>query len=792
MKRIRFFSVLVFTGLVIAALLYISGCQIKNGKDSVAENKFPDYTGSVSCRECHEKFYELWASSHHGLAMQPITNTFLQNEITPQIEEIFLEGKHYQAMVQDTFLFVKERSQEKLKNYQATWALGGKNVYYFLTPITKGRLQVLPLAYDLNDSIWYNNPESAIRHFSNEMLDEAISWKDYLYTFNTTCYSCHVSQLSSNFDLTTLSYNTLWKEAGINCETCHGPCSEHIRVCKEAGEGNVPEDLKIIITKTFTHDQHNSSCASCHAKMRPLTSSYPPGETFFNHFDLITLEHPDFYPDGRDLGENYTHTTWLQSKCVQSGQLDCIHCHTSSGRYRFKTGNPNFACMPCHQDKVDNVSKHSFHLVESEGSLCISCHMPKTEFGRMIRSDHSMRPPMPAATIKFKSPNACNICHKDKDARWSDQFVREWRKRDYQKEVLYQGELIAEARQGKWGKVEIMLKYLNERIFDEVFSTSMIRLLSGYDSENKWPGLLRAINHPSPLVRSSAAAGLLGNFTIESKNALLKAAHDEYRLVRLEAAAALSSFPRNLFSPEEKRVLNTLFAEYEESLVTRPDDWGSHYNLGNYFYYQGNFQEAILSFETANCLYPDAFEPLINSSLAYAMLGNSVKAEENLRKAIVINPDNEASHLNLGLLLAELGRLDEAENSLRTAFEANPESATAAYNLSILTAKKDIREAIKWSKKASVLNPEDSKYGYTYAFYLLENKDKTGAIKELRKTLHVQPDYSDAIFLLGNIYEESGEIQKALELYNNSLKQPGLSDEARYQLNLKIDRMRNN
>jgi len=28
------------------------------------------FAGSASCRECHERFYQLWAPSRHGLAMQ--------------------------------------------------------------------------------------------------------------------------------------------------------------------------------------------------------------------------------------------------------------------------------------------------------------------------------------------------------------------------------------------------------------------------------------------------------------------------------------------------------------------------------------------------------------------------------------------------------------------------------------------------------------------------------------------------------------------------------------------------
>ena len=47
---------------------------------------------------------------------------------------------------------------------------------------------------------------------------------------------------------------------------------------------------------------------------------FQPGDKFFDHFDLITLEHADYYPDGRDLGENYTFTSWLMSPVPQVGQ----------------------------------------------------------------------------------------------------------------------------------------------------------------------------------------------------------------------------------------------------------------------------------------------------------------------------------------------------------------------------------------------------------------------------------------------------------------------------------------
>src|ERR1035438_2150254 len=103
---------------------------------------------------------------------------------------------------------------------------------------------------------------------------------------------------------------------------------------------------------------------------------------------------------------------------------------------------PNEASRPCHTARVANAPEHTHHKAGTAGNECISCHMPMTEFARMKRSDHSMRPPTPATTLLYNSPNACNLCHTNQNAAWADKLVREWRKRDYQKPVLERAALI--------------------------------------------------------------------------------------------------------------------------------------------------------------------------------------------------------------------------------------------------------------------------------------------------------------------------------------------------------------
>ncbi|MCK5011784.1 MAG: hypothetical protein KAS98_14915, partial [Deltaproteobacteria bacterium] len=43
------------------------------GEKVLYADQLEGITGSTSCRSCHEKFYQLWSTSYHGLAMQPYT-----------------------------------------------------------------------------------------------------------------------------------------------------------------------------------------------------------------------------------------------------------------------------------------------------------------------------------------------------------------------------------------------------------------------------------------------------------------------------------------------------------------------------------------------------------------------------------------------------------------------------------------------------------------------------------------------------------------------------------------------
>jgi Tfp pilus assembly protein PilF len=779
------------TAYLLVAIVLAADLSIAHAAADTAPSPSKGFAGSVTCRECHERFYQLWSTSRHGLAMQPYTSDFAKKNLTPQAKEVKIGRTSYRADIAGETGWILEKGLKGQKKYKIEHALGGKNVYYFLTPVPRGRLQTLPLAYDVQKKEWFDTAASGIRHFPGTERGQPVSWRDSGYTFNTSCYSCHVSQLTMNYDLKTDTYATTWAEPGINCETCHGPSEEHNRVCREAPKGTVPQDLKIIRTKPFTAEQHNASCSVCHAKMSPVTPTFTPGERFFDHFDLVTLEDPDFYPDGRDLGENYTYTSWRMSPCVKAGELHCVKCHTSSGRYRFREEkDANNACMPCHKERVENAPAHTHHQEGSAGNKCISCHMPMTSFARMNRSDHSMLPPAPAATIAYKSPNACNLCHTDKDAAWADETVRKWRSRDYQAPVLKRAALIEAGRKRDWSKLPEMLEYITGKDRDEVFAASLIRMMPASGDPRIAPALYKVIKDPSPLVRGAASDALQHVSTRESFKALLEATGDNYRLVRVRAVASLIGYKTFPLDEADKTKVEAALEEYLASILSRPDQWSSHYNLGNVYFSLGNPPKAIASYETALKIEPRAVPALVNESMVYAQLKETKKADESLQKALKIAPGSAAVNFNMGLLKAEQKDLKGAEKYLKAALKADPQMAQAAYNLCVITSKDRVTEAVTYCKKAADLRPQEPRYAYTLAFYQLQKGDERDAVKTLEGLIEKQPAYADPYLLLGRIYEKQGKKEEAEKIYKKALETEGIPDQDKFRIGAQLEALK--
>lgn len=759
--------------LAIAALA-LSGC---GQKPAVHEQQ----KSSSQCRPCHAAFYQDWATSHHGLAMQPFTTELSRSQLTTQNESIAIGSASYRARLDDPAPHIEETSPGSKRKLPIVQVLGGKTTYYFLTELDRGRLQVLPLAFNVRKKTWYNMAASGVRIHAEGAPAAPPAWTDSAFTFNTSCYSCHVSALKTNYDAASDTYRTVWKEPGINCETCHGDGEAHIALMKQGGK---PDDLRILRVSRMTPAARNEMCAPCHAKMNPLSAAYQVTQRFFDHYDLTALESSDFYPDGRDLGENYTYTSWLMSPCVKNGRLDCMHCHTSAGRFKFANADTDRACLPCHENIAAQGEEHSHHKPATAGGRCIDCHMPQTRFANMNRTDHSMLPPAPAATVRFQSPNACGLCHADRGAAWADALVRKWYRKDYQSPVIERAVLIDDARHERWTRLPAILAYLKRSDADPIFAASLLRLLRRCADSRKWPAFIEKLSDPNPLVRAAAASGFAeAPVEGDALEALLKATRDEYRLVRIRAAASLAGAPLNA---DLSQATGELIASYE----ARPDDFGNLTNLGNFHLRRGDTAQALQAFERAIRLRPDSVGTLVNASVAYSRAGKPADAERVLRQALQYGPQNAAVQFNLGLLLAEAGRPEEAQKALRAALAADPKLAPAAYNLSVLVSKTNLDEAIGLCRRASALQPAEPKYATALAQFLFKGGQTAEAVRVLNQSIGQQPRSAEPYALLAAIYQSQGRPQEAARAYRLGTKNPHLPPPVQAALEAKAAALR--
>ncbi|MDH7600398.1 MAG: ammonia-forming cytochrome c nitrite reductase subunit c552, partial [Sedimentisphaerales bacterium] len=670
---------------------------------------------SASCTSCHQQFYQLWSTSWHGLTVRPFSGELAGMLLSEDGLPIALGNAKYMAIVDPNNPnkgMVIEHGPQGMRVYPIKYIVGGKDICYLLTELDRGRLQVLPIAYDVRRRQWYATTESMVRHAPG--LDDApLDWKDPALTFNNSCYCCHVSQIRPNYDPQADTFSTTWAEPGITCQACHGPGTGHIEACRTS-KGRRPKDLQITVvsrSRGYSAIQVNSACGYCHAKISPITGQPCLGDELFDHYDIATLEDPDFLPDGRDLGENFTYTQWLMSPCARSGQLDCLHCHTPSGRYRFADPQEaHMACMPCHNEKLKQGSSHTHHDWPG-GPTCTSCHMPTTEFARIRRSDHSMRPPMPAATMAFGSPNACNICHADKDPNWANEQVRSWHKQDYQAKTIHVASLIWDARRRDWQRLEYMLDYIQKPDRDEVFASSLIRLLADCPDGRKIDVLLERLRFdPSALVRSSAARVLSTSLSPAVISGLAKATADSVRLVRFRAAEALCRVPVEQIPPGFRRTVERSIDEYTRCLAAQPHRPQSQYNLANVLMDNGDYQRALRHFIYAIQLRPDYLPAIVNAALCFDQLGRPAESESMLRRAISIDPNSIPANLNLALLLGQQGRLDQAARQFQAVLELDPNNAIALYNLAEILRQDRPTQTLELYRRAVALCPSEGRY----------------------------------------------------------------------------------
>jgi DmsE family decaheme c-type cytochrome len=198
---------------------------------------------------------------------------------------------------------------------------------------------------------------------------------DATYVGEKVCMTCHAKH-AAEFGKTLMGRIASVKKT-LNCESCHGPGSAHVKAGGGRGVGGIisfrPNDT------SRTAEENNAICLSCH-----------------------------------DKGDR---TLWQGSSHETRG-LACTNCHTVmkdvSRKHQLKTAFQPDTCFQCHKNKNAEMWRTA-HMPVREGKItCTNCHNPHGSFSEAL---------LKQATVN----DTCYQCHAEKRGPflWEHAPVRE-------------------------------------------------------------------------------------------------------------------------------------------------------------------------------------------------------------------------------------------------------------------------------------------------------------------------------------------------------------------------------
>ena len=373
------------------------------------------FVGSAKCASCHQAIYDSWQKTR-------MANVVRDPKQHP--EAVLADFTHANPLV--TFSLD-----------QVAFVYGSRYKQRFFTKIGDD-YYVEPAQWDVAAKKWlpFHVPDTGAdwwtAHYPSDNLKRPTG---------PLCDGCH----SVNYDIATHTV-TEWN---VGCEKCHGPGSEHVAH---------PSTTNIVNSDRLDVNLANDTCIQCHSQGQPKANPITPqGSTLARYYDWPV----GFLPGQRlsdswnleehKLGEtnfyyfadSTAHKNRMQGNdFIQSlmshRDIRCSSCHdvhsAKNPSSLVETGNA--LCLDCHRGQgvpgpgtTQSITAHTHHAENSPGSQCTACHMPsiETTLPGVFVAAHTFKFISPTLTEQFKEPNACNQCHKDKNAAWSLQQLATWK-----------------------------------------------------------------------------------------------------------------------------------------------------------------------------------------------------------------------------------------------------------------------------------------------------------------------------------------------------------------------------
>ncbi len=190
--------------------------------------------------------------------------------------------------------------------------------------------------------------------------------------------------------------------------------------------------------------------------------------------------------------------------------------------------------------------------------------------------------------------------------------------------------------------------------------------------------------------------------------------------------------------------------------------------LASLYQKQTKYQLAADTYKYVYEIYPEDKSVLSLIGYNFLMLGNYNEAIDYYNKALE-NKKEAGYYKNIGISYSSLGQRDKAIESFEKAIELSPGDDNIYYNLSILYFnKRDKPNAIKYINKAIDNAPNnDMYYCFKGQLQILSNQLEPAIITYLQ-VLEINPQSTDAMCNLGDLYNKTGKPNRGNEYYRKA------------------------
>lgn len=318
------------------------------------------YVGAGVCGSCHAEQFEMQSRTGHARTLQRASDHPLADHFVPEQTLGRSSGYRFKFRREGQQIIVQADDNEYISELPIDWAFGaGDHGVTFVSRLNRQYyLEHAFSYYSAAGTLGITTGHETIRP---ESLLQAMGVRYVVRgpgNAISDCFACHSTGPLSYSARQEVQVN----EAGVRCESCHGPGGGHVEAIS-INDSDLAHS-RIQNPKRLAADELLHYCGSCHRDPRRAEGEF------------------DF-----ELAWNVRHQPpyLRQSRCFQrSGEtLTCFTCHDPHEPVR--RGQPEYyreRCMECHQGAGRGVGED---CEADRPSDCTKCHMPTVAVNQNLK-----------------------------------------------------------------------------------------------------------------------------------------------------------------------------------------------------------------------------------------------------------------------------------------------------------------------------------------------------------------------------------------------------------------------